>query len=75
MGVASARNNLFLDDDTEDPAVVEERIRGLISAARRNGAAVGIGHPRRWTLQALKNSETLLKNADVELVYLSDIVE
>jgi polysaccharide deacetylase 2 family uncharacterized protein YibQ len=75
LGVASARNSVSLDDDTEDPEVVEERIRRLVSIARRHGAAVGIGHPRRWTLQALKNSETLLKNADVELVYLSDIVD
>jgi polysaccharide deacetylase 2 family uncharacterized protein YibQ len=75
LGVMTARNNLFLDADTEDAEVVEQRIRQLVSTARQRGSAVGIGHPRRWTLEALKNSELFLKNTGVELVYLTDIVE
>ena len=74
MGIATARNTIFLDADTEDPEVVERRIRQLVSRAQTNGTAVGIGHPRRWTLDALENSETYLKNAGIELVYLTDIV-
>jgi len=75
MGVATARNSVFLDADTEDPAVIEGRIRQLVATARKNGSAVGIGHPRQWTLAALENSETFLKDTDVELVYLVDIVD
>lgn len=75
LGVATARNSLFLDADTEDVEVVEGRIRQLVSMARANGSAVGIGHPRRWTLDALRNSKTFLDNTDIELVFLSDIVE
>jgi hypothetical protein len=75
MGIATARNSVFIDADTEDPQVVERRIRELVSRAQANGTAVGIGHPRRWTLDALENSETFLKNAGIELVYLTDIVE
>jgi polysaccharide deacetylase 2 family uncharacterized protein YibQ len=36
---------------------------------------VGIGHPRSWTLEALKNNEARLKNAGIKLVFLSDVVE
>jgi polysaccharide deacetylase 2 family uncharacterized protein YibQ len=75
MGVAAARNSVFLDADTEDPEVVEQRIRQLVARAKANGAAVGIGHPRRWTLDALERSETYLKNAGIELVYLRDLVD
>jgi polysaccharide deacetylase 2 family uncharacterized protein YibQ len=75
LGVATARNSLFLDTDTEDAEVVERRIRQLVSMARANGSAVGIGHPRRWTLAALENSKSFLDNTDIELVFLTDIVE
>jgi polysaccharide deacetylase 2 family uncharacterized protein YibQ len=75
LGVATARNDLFLDADTEDTEVVEQRIRQLVSTARKRGSAVGIGHPRRWTLEALRNSEAFLKDADIELVFLTDLVD
>ncbi|MCK5406997.1 MAG: divergent polysaccharide deacetylase family protein, partial [Candidatus Krumholzibacteria bacterium] len=75
LGVATARNSLFIDADTEEAEVVERRIRQLVSMARANGSAVGIGHPRRWTVDALRNSKTFLENTDIELVFLSDIVE
>lgn len=75
MGVPAARNDMFLDDDTEDAEVVEQRIRQLVATAEKHGVAVGIGHPRRWTLEALRNSENYLKNTGVELVFLSDLVE
>ena len=74
MGIASARNDGFLDADTEDPEVVERRIRQLVATAKERGTAIGIGHPRPWTLEALENTKVFLKNADVELVFLSDIV-
>lgn len=75
LGVAAARNDVFLDADTEDVEVIEQRIRQLVATARKRGSAVGIGHPRRWTLEALRNNEAYLKSAGVELVFLSDVVE
>ena len=49
MSVPTTRNDMFLDADTEDAKVVEERLQSLIRLARRKGVAVGIGHPKRWT--------------------------
>jgi polysaccharide deacetylase 2 family uncharacterized protein YibQ len=74
MGVKTARNDLFLDDDTQERERVEERLLELIERAKRNGSAVGIGHPRRWTLDALANMESILKQSGVRLVYLSELV-
>jgi hypothetical protein len=75
LSVPTARNNLFLDDDTEDRDVVEERLRELVEIAERDGSAIGIGHPHQWTLDALRSSRAYLRNAGVELVYVSQLVE
>jgi polysaccharide deacetylase 2 family uncharacterized protein YibQ len=75
MGVPTARNSVFLDADTEDSEVVRERLLQLAETARKHGSAVGIGHPHRWTLEALKEARPLFARAGVQPVYLSEIVE
>ena len=74
-GIPAARNSVFLDADTEDIEVVEERLRRLVAMAQRNGAAIGIGHPHMWTLEAIRSNLAYLENAGVELVYVSELVE
>lgn len=75
VGVPTARNSVFLDADTEDIEVVEERLRRLVAMALRSGAAIGIGHPHLWTLEAIKANRNYIENAGVELVYVSELVE
>jgi len=75
LDVRTARNDLSLDANTEDPAVVEERLVRLIAMARRTGSAIGIGHPKRWTYEAIAASEKLFKESGVELVFVSELVE
>ena len=75
MGVPTARNSVFLDADTEDSEVVRARLEQLAATARKHGAAVGIAHPHRWTLEALREAGPLFVRAGVEPVYLSEIVE
>jgi polysaccharide deacetylase 2 family uncharacterized protein YibQ len=74
LGVPTVRNDVFLDADTEDPAVVEQRLVELLKMASRQGSAVGIGHPHSWTLEALKNSRALLRDYGVDLVPVCDLV-
>jgi polysaccharide deacetylase 2 family uncharacterized protein YibQ len=75
MSVPTTRNDMFLDADTEDAKVVEERLQSLIRLARRKGVAVGIGHPKRWTYEAIKRNEEVLKRSGVQLVFVSDLME
>jgi len=75
LGIPAVRNSIFLDADTEDADEVEARLRRAVRIAKRNGYAVAIGHPHRWTLEAIRNSTTFLKGAGVELVYVSDLVQ
>ena len=75
LGIPSARNDAFLDADTEDAAVVEARLLELVEVARRQGVAIGIGHPKPWTYEAIARNVERLQNSGVELVFLSDLVE
>jgi len=74
LGIPAARNDLFLDDDTEDSELVGERLRELVGRALRDGSAIGIAHPHPWTLEALEANRDYLRNAGVQLVYVSELV-
>jgi polysaccharide deacetylase 2 family uncharacterized protein YibQ len=74
-GVPAARNDLFIDADTEDPGVVDTRLDRLLEIAMVRGYAIGIGHPRPWTWTAVAAFEERIKGSGVELVFLSDLVE
>ncbi len=75
LGVPTARNDLFIDADTEESEVVEARLERLIDIAHKRGYAIGIGHPRRWTLEALERVADKLDESNVEMVFLSELVE
>ena len=75
LGVRTARNDLFIDADTKDSEVVEARLERLIDIAHKRGYAIGIGHPTRWTLEALEAFAERLGDSDVEMVFLSELVE
>ena len=74
-GVGAARNDLFLDAGTSDPAVIVNRLKRLMSKAKRNGRAIGIGHPRACTLEALARCQTMADSAGIRLVTLSEVIE
>jgi polysaccharide deacetylase 2 family uncharacterized protein YibQ len=74
LGLPTAKNSIFLDDNTEDSAVVGERLRKAVDLARRDGTAIAIGHPHRWTLEAIREARGFLDNAGVELVFVSELV-
>jgi polysaccharide deacetylase 2 family uncharacterized protein YibQ len=75
LGVPAARNDVFIDADTEDEGVVTERLDRLLDIAKKRGTAVGIGHPRPWTLEAVRACRERARDAGVEFVFLSAIVE
>jgi len=75
VGVGAVRNNLFLDAETNDPDVIEKRLRRLLAIAKRNGHAVGIGHPKKWTLEVLQKSKAMIEQSGVQLVFVSDLIE
>lgn len=74
LGVRAAARQVFLDD-APDEASIRARIEELFRLARANGRAVGIGHARKETLQALGKYLSLADAFGVRLVFASAVVE
>ncbi len=72
--VPALRNDLFLDLDVQDPALIEQRLQRLIERARRKGTAIGIGHPEPATARVLQEILPQLDPRDVKPVFLSEIL-
>jgi len=75
VGIKAARNDLFIDADTEDPEIVGARLDRLLEIAKTRGYAIGIGHPKPWTRSAVVAFVERVKAAGADLVFLSDLVE
>lgn len=74
MGLRSISRDVFLDNE-QDTQYVRERLDELVRTAKRNGKAVGIGHPHPETFAALKEIVSKAKAEGVVLVKLSDLLE
>ncbi len=72
LGVQTLKNLLFLDNIKEKEAILG-RLRELAAIARDRGSAVGIAHPSAALVEALR--EWTSERLDVELVYLSELLE
>ncbi|HKW14887.1 MAG TPA: divergent polysaccharide deacetylase family protein [Candidatus Krumholzibacteria bacterium] len=72
-GLRAAQNNLFLDDNTERSDDVTARLHELVELAKKNGVAIGIGHPHPWTFEAIRDNLDYLKDAGVDLVTVCDL--
>ncbi len=64
---------VFLDN-ARDAAAIDRQLAALVTAARRNGHALGIGHPYPETLAALERWLPGLARHDIELVPLSTLL-
>jgi polysaccharide deacetylase 2 family uncharacterized protein YibQ len=73
-GLRHAERDVFLDH-VQDEAEIETQFRRLLALARRNGSAIGIGHPYPETLAVLERELPLLAAAGIELVPASRLVE
>jgi polysaccharide deacetylase 2 family uncharacterized protein YibQ len=73
--IPSAENNIFLDSETGQ-TYIEANLRRLISMARRNGGAIGIGHATRpMTVSVLKKLMPEYEKDGVDFVYASELVK
>ena len=53
LGVLAASRTVFLDNDPS-PRAIEFQIKRLMAASQETGTAIGIGHPHKATLNAIK---------------------
>ena len=74
IGLPTASRHVFLDHKPGDPDYVSAQLDRLIAAARKHGAAIGIGHPRKATIAALRDHLPRLAEAGITVVPLSSLV-
>jgi len=72
MKIRFAKRDVFLDNQ-DDLVYIKSQIIKLRDLAKKNGQAVGIGHDRRNTLIALKESIPQLIKAGYKFVFVSEL--
>lgn len=70
MGIKTIERDVFLDN-IDDVEYIESQIEKLISKAGQKKAVVGIGHPHKNTLRALKNKKKRFQEEGIDLVFIS----
>ncbi|MCP4290721.1 MAG: divergent polysaccharide deacetylase family protein [bacterium] len=73
-GIPTLRNRIFLDFDSENEKTITANLNALVSAAKRKGFAVGIGHPHPATWSVLAREIPRLKKAGVRFVTVSEML-
>lgn len=73
FGIRFARRNVFIDNSSE-PSYIKGQIRAAALIARNFGRAVGIGHARINTLEALKETMPELEKEGYSFVFVSELV-
>jgi polysaccharide deacetylase 2 family uncharacterized protein YibQ len=73
MGMETASRNVFLDNVREVEAI-RAQLEQLAALARRKGAAIGICHPHRATIQALAETMPEMKKEGITFVYAGELV-
>jgi len=73
-GIPSISRNVFLDNQPT-PEAIRAQFRRLVEIARRDGTAVGIGHPQAATLQVLAEELEKLPQQGIQLLPVSRLIE
>jgi len=72
-GVPTTRRDVFLDNQ-RDPEAIRGQFRLLLAKARKQGYAVGIGHPYPETIDTLKSELAGLERQNVRLIPVSELI-
>jgi polysaccharide deacetylase 2 family uncharacterized protein YibQ len=75
FGLKSARRDVFLDNDGNNPAAIRTQLDELARKARQNGRAIGIGHPHPATITELKKWLATIDEQGIEVVPVSALVK
>ncbi len=72
--VEYVQRDVFLDNE-DNYDYVSAQLQKLEKKAKEKGYAVGIGHPKKATIAALKDWVKTLDNKPIKLVFLSELLE
>jgi polysaccharide deacetylase 2 family uncharacterized protein YibQ len=74
INLGFARRDIFLDNN-EEPEYIMEQIEKLKKRAKFYGRAIGIGHDRKLTLEALKEAMPRLEKQGYKFVFVSELIK
>lgn len=74
LGVPTAKNELFIDNDSDINAI-KAQLRTAGDMALRNGEAIAIGHARMNTARAIKEIIPELESKGVEFVFVTELLQ
>ncbi len=75
LGIRTGERDVFLDNNSYDEAEIVRNISQLGEIAKKEGKAIGIGHPHPSTIKSLREMIPRLKEGGIEIVPLSDLME
>ncbi len=75
FGLKSGKRDVFLDNDSDNPASIRKQLEELVEIARKNGKAIGIGHPHPVTIAELRKWIAETKAAGIEIVPVSRLMQ
>lgn len=73
LGIPTAARHIFLDNEL-NAVYIRQQVQRLIDAARKHGAAIGIGHFRRATVAVLAEILPQFEQENIVLVHASELV-
>jgi polysaccharide deacetylase 2 family uncharacterized protein YibQ len=74
FGLRSGKRDVFLDNDSDNAASIRKQLDELVEIARKNGKAIGIGHPHPVTITELRKWLAEMKAEGVEIVPVSKLM-
>ena len=72
--VPNLQRDVFLDVERDQAAILSQFLK-LVEKAKRNGAALGIGHPYPETLAVLRREISSLQDYELQLVSVGQLIE
>lgn len=74
FGLRSAKRDVFLDNEGDNPSYIRKQFDELVEIARKNGKAVGIGHPHPATISELRKWLAETGPQGIEIVPVSRLM-
>jgi len=78
MRIKTAERDVFLEDIGNGDTTYEyslNQISRLMQKAQKNGKAIAIGHPYQTTFRAIQDSIPRIREAGIEIVFVSKLLE
>ncbi|HUI46714.1 MAG TPA: divergent polysaccharide deacetylase family protein [Nitrospirota bacterium] len=75
FGLRSGKRDVFLDNEIDNPVSIRKQLDELVEVARKNGKAIGIGHPHPVTIIELRKWLADAGNQGFEIVPVSRLMQ